>query len=135
MHIIITILFLMLPAMESGKADITIVIENIKNDNGQIIIGICNSKDNFPKKPLIRKSVSIKNGVANLVLKDIEYGEYAISIIHDENSNGKIDFHFYGPPKEQTAASNNAKSIFGPPSWDDAKFFVNKELVVVRISM
>ena len=125
----------MLPTMENSRAEITIVIENIKHNNGQIIIGICNSDENFPKKPFIRKSVSIKDGIATLVLKDIEYGEYAVSIIHDENSNGKIDFHFYGPPKEHTAASNNAKSFFGPPSWEDAKFLVDKELVEVRIRM
>ncbi len=125
----------MLPTMENNRAEITIVIENIKHDNGQIIIGVCNSEANFPKKPFIRKSVSIKDGIATLVLKDIEYGEYAISIIHDENNNGKIDFHFYGPPKEHTAASNNAKSFFGPPSWEDAKFIVNKEVVEVRIRM
>ena len=125
----------MLPTMENSRAEITIVIENIKHDNGQIIIGVCNSEENFPKKPFIRKSVRIKDGIATLVLKDIEYGEYAVSIIHDENSNGKIDFHFYGPPKEQTAASNNAKSFFGPPSWEDAKFVVDKELVEVRIRM
>ena len=135
MNFLISILLLLLPIINNDKAEIKIIIENIKHDKGQIIIGICDSEDNFPKKPFIRKSVAIKNGVATLVLKNIEYGEYAISIIHDENSNGKIDFHFYGPPKEQTAASNNAKSFFGPPSWDDAKFIIDKEFVEVKIRM
>jgi len=135
MHLLISILLIIIPALGNDNAELTIIIENIKHDKGQIIIGICDSEDSFPKKPFIRKSVKIKNGVAILLLKDIKYGEYAVSIIHDENSNNKIDFHFYGPPKEQTAASNNAKSFFGPPNWDDAKFVVDKEVVEIKISM
>ncbi len=132
---IITILLLFVSSVNTKTAELTIIIDNIPNDNGVIIIGICDSKDNFPKKPFIRKSISIKNGIAKIILKDLNYGEYAISIIHDENNNGKLDFHFYGPPKEKTSASNNASSFFGPPAWEDAKFVINKSIIEHKISM
>jgi uncharacterized protein (DUF2141 family) len=52
-------------------------------------------------------------------------GEYAISIIHDKNRNGRLDTNFIGIPKEPFGFSNNPKIKFGPPSFSDAKFAHN----------
>jgi len=41
-------------------------------------------------------------------------GKYAVSVFHDENSNGKLDTNFLGIPREGVGASNNAKGHFGP---------------------
>jgi uncharacterized protein (DUF2141 family) len=36
-------------------------------------------------------------------------GTYAISVFHDENSNGKLDTNLLGIPREGVSASNNRK--------------------------
>jgi len=41
-------------------------------------------------------------------------GRYAVSVFHDENSNGKMDTNFIGIPREGVGASNNAKGHLGP---------------------
>ena len=56
-------------------------------------------------------------------------------MIHDENANGKIDFNILHIQKEKTAASNNAKGYFGPPSFSDAAFEVKEEIVEQNIRM
>ena len=119
----------------SDTSELTIIVKNINSNKGQIIIGLCNSENTFPKEPFIRKSVPIIDGQAKLVLSGIKFGEYAISVLHDKNNNNKLDFHFYGPPSEKTAASNNAKRMFGPPLWKDAKFSINKDKVSIIINM
>jgi uncharacterized protein (DUF2141 family) len=49
-------------------------------------------------------------------------GDYAVSVFHDQNSNGKLDRNFMGMPKEGVGASNDAAGHFGPPKSDDARF-------------
>jgi len=53
---------------------------------------------------------------------DVAPGEYAVSVFHDENSNGKLDRNFMGMPKEGVGASDDAVGHFGPPKYDDARF-------------
>jgi uncharacterized protein (DUF2141 family) len=54
-------------------------------------------------------------------------GDYAISAIHDENDNRKLDKSFIGMPTEGVAFSNNAKISFGPPKFDKVRFHVDGE--------
>ncbi|MCK5845920.1 MAG: DUF2141 domain-containing protein [Bacteroidales bacterium] len=124
-----------MPLSSNKTGTISITIENIESNEGQIIIGLCNSKDSYPKKPIIRKIIIIENGETKLEIPNIAYGKYAISVIHDENSNGKLDFYFFGPPKEKTAASNNPKNTFGPPSWEESNFILDKENISINISL
>lgn len=50
----------------------------------------------------------------------ITAGTYAVSVFHDENSNGKLDTKFMGIPREGVGASNDAKGHLGPPKFDAA---------------
>jgi len=56
---------------------------------------------------------------------DVPKGEYAVSVYHDENSNGVMDKNMFGIPSEDYASSNNAKGVMGPPKYADAKFKIN----------
>ena len=63
-------------------------------------------------------------------------GEYAVSIAHDENSNGKVDFSWLHIPNEGYGVSNNAKGFMSPPSYSDAKFELNKsQRVDIKINV
>jgi len=54
-------------------------------------------------------------------------GVYAVSAIHDENDNRKLDKSFIGMPTEGVAFSNNAKIAFGPPKFEKVRFHVEGE--------
>lgn len=115
------------------KKSITIKVTNIKSNKGILMVAIYSCKKDFLKKPYLKSIGKIKNKKSTIIFKDIEPGTYAISIIHDINSNKKLDFNFLGIPKEPTAASNNAKGTFGPPSFKDAKFKIGKENITQTI--
>ena len=53
---------------------------------------------------------------------ELPAGQYAVGIFHDVNLNNKMDNNFLGLPKEQYGFSNNARALFGPPSFEDAAF-------------
>ncbi len=129
------VFFLSISFTINNKARIKVNITNIQNNKGQVIVALYNNEADFPKKPFISKINKIIDGKSVVILDDIKNGNYAIAIIHDENSNGKLDFNILGMPSEKTAASNNAKGFFGPPSWEDAVFIVENKNVVQEIEM
>jgi uncharacterized protein (DUF2141 family) len=45
-----------------------------------------------------------------------------VSVVHDENANGKLDTNFVGMPREGVGASNDAKGHMGPPKFNAASF-------------
>lgn len=61
-------------------------------------------------------------------------GSYALSIIHDENGNGKLDT-FVKIPREGYGFSGNPPMRFGPPKFGEASFTLTpgRNLQVVRM--
>jgi uncharacterized protein (DUF2141 family) len=109
---------------------LTINVTALKNSQGQVIIDIFNNDNGYPMKTenaILRKKLTIpEDGNVVFYIDGLEKGEYAFALIHDENSNNKLDLNFIGIPKEGAGASNNAKGIMGPPDYKDAKFNFNK---------
>ncbi len=135
---LILILFIFLNGIFILNAQNTIEVEvsNFESNKGAAYIGLYNAENSFLENEYKGEIVEIKNKKAVLVFKDIPDGTYAVSVFHDEDGNGKLTTGFLGIPKERYGASNNAKGVFGPPKWDNAKFEVrNGELVKQTISL
>ncbi|MEI6847383.1 MAG: DUF2141 domain-containing protein [Chlorobiaceae bacterium] len=117
---------------------ITVHVKGLKNSNGMLGIALYTAKKGFPDKPeyafatLVNKCSSSSNEAA---FKNIPYGTYAVSVLHDENSNGKMDKTFIGIPKEGFGVSNNPKIRRGPPSFDEALFSFNSQQLDLTIEM
>ena len=107
---------------QETKVDLKIRIDGFKNENGKVMVGLYDSERNFLKKPLRSVKTKIEKKSAYVVFENLDKGEYAFSLYHDENNNGKIDKNFMGIPKEDYLASNNARGVMGPPKYADAKF-------------
>lgn len=110
-------------AQQTGNLHVE--INSIRTDDGKVAIAVHNGPEGFPggaENIVASKSVDIENGKAIAEFNDLPLGEYAISVIHDENNNGELDTNWIGIPKEGVGASNNAKGRMGPPKYDDAKF-------------
>jgi uncharacterized protein (DUF2141 family) len=59
-----------------------------------------------------------------VVLKDIKPGTYAVSVVHDENNDGKMNQVMgFGPPKEGVGSSRPISSI---PKWDKVKITIKE---------
>lgn len=131
-------LMFLLVSADSPTGTIKIEITNLKNDKGNVKLSLYNSPDGFPKeaeKAVKVAAIPIKDGKAYIEFPNMPYGEYAVILLHDENNNDKMDFHFYGPPKEGYAASNGAKGTFGPPDFEDARFPLDKNTVTVTMKL
>jgi uncharacterized protein (DUF2141 family) len=117
---------------------IHVEISNLRTDNGQVLCALYSSSADFPKhadKAVARAKSSVSNHHAVCEFPDIAPGTYAVSAIHDENSNGKLDTNFIGIPREGVGASNDAKGHFGPPKFDAASFKYAGARLDLKITM
>ena len=124
-----------LNAQESNKNDVTVIISNLKSNNGKVFVALHNSESTFLEKGIKSDIKKIENNSCTVTFKDLPNGIYAISMFHDENNNKKMDTNFMGIPKEDYGCSNNAKGFMGPPKWKDAKFEINNKSIVQEIKL
>lgn len=129
------------PAPASADpSTVTVKVKGIRNAKGKIDVVLYASSAGFPLDPsgaAAMKQVDIdpKTMTATIVFEKLPQGAYAATVLHDENLVGKMEFDSQGMPLEGYGISNNPDSSSGPPSFDDAKFKVDKPDVAIDISM
>ena len=104
---------------------IHVEISGLRSDKGQMLCALFASADAFPKKAekaVARLTAKIAERQAVCDFGGVAPGTYAVSVVHDENSNGKLDTNFIGMPREGVGASNDAKGHMGPPKFGAAAF-------------
>lgn len=102
---------------------LTLSIPNLHNAHGQLLVQIVNEQ-NETIKSLIQK---IDKTPFELQITDLLPNKnYAIAVVHDENSSGNIDTNFLGIPKEGYGFSNNPKATFGKPALQTQLFSLNQ---------
>jgi len=106
---------------------IHVEISGLRNDKGQMLCALFSSAqaEAFPKKAdkaVARPTAKIAERQAVCDFAGVAPGTYAVSVVHDENSNGKLDTNFIGMPREGVGASNDAKGHMGPPKFSAASF-------------
>ncbi|NAS32881.1 DUF2141 domain-containing protein [Flavobacteriaceae bacterium R38] len=111
-------------AQENKKGiDITVVVENIKSNEGKVLFSL-HTSETFMKGAGIQNTASnIEDGKVKITFTNVPEGTYAVMVLHDANDNNRMDFEPNGMPKESYGISNNDMS-FGPPQFDAAKFEV-----------
>jgi len=117
---------------------IHVEIGGLRSDKGQVLCAIYSSADGFPKKgdkAVAHAKSSISDGHAVCEFPRLNAGAYAISVFHDENSNGRLDTNLMGIPREGVGASNSAKGHFGPPKFDAAAFRFSGSRPEVKITV
>ena len=97
-------------------------VKNIKYDKGKIFIAVFDDEKAFMKDRFSAKSVNVYSTDDLKIELKLPIGKYAISIFHDINNNEKLNTNFMGVPKEPFGFSNNPKTNFGPPDFQNASF-------------
>lgn len=112
--------------------NLTVNISGLSSDKGTLLVGVYNKKEDFLNKQFKSEISKIEDKKSIIIFKNLPKGEYAVSFVHDENDNKKMDTNFMGIPKEDYGCSNNATGFMGPPKYEDAKFMLeeNKSITI-----
>ncbi len=126
-------------AMLSAAAPVTrldVQVDNLRSLKGMIRICLTADPDNFPAcvddaKALTR---TLPASVHATSFSGLPQRGYALAIIHDENSNAKLDT-IAGIPREGYGFSRNAAVRFGPPRFDAARFMLAGDAEMQQVKM
>jgi uncharacterized protein (DUF2141 family) len=119
---------------------VTVTITGFRNDKGRVDGLIFSGPQGFPEEDARafdkqEAEIDPKTLSAQLVFRNVPRGYAAVSILHDENMNRRIDKNFIGIPKEGYGTSNNPRKAKHTPRWDEGRFLVDKpeEAIVIRL--
>jgi uncharacterized protein (DUF2141 family) len=99
---------------------LTIEINQLENNTGQVILEFCNEKG----EKISGYIQSIENNKSIILINDLKPGSYSFKYFHDENQNKKLDVNWIGMPKEGFGFSNDATGTFGPPDLEKTVFTI-----------
>ncbi|MGK2924798.1 MAG: DUF2141 domain-containing protein [Lysobacterales bacterium] len=122
-------LFALVPVLGLAQvADISVRVVRAEPATGTLEISLFNSAETFLQEPFLQTSGPVnEDGRYAALFAKVPTGEYAVVVVHDENGNGKLDNGFLGIGGEGYAFSNDARPLFGRPSFERAKFAVEND--------
>jgi len=113
--------------LPEGAGQLIVKISGLRNHTGELFVSLFSGREGFPDDPdmaLINRHQPITGDSGNIVFDDLPYGDYAISLLHDENLDGRMNTSIVGAPREGFGFSGNPKSKMGPPEYDETRFLL-----------
>lgn len=124
---------------EEEVGTIVCQVHAFRNSKGSIKLTLYNRPEGFPED--LRVAVATKkikvsgHKYTEVRFRNVPYGQYAIAGLHDENDSSEMDYNWLGLPKEGYCFSNDAEPFLSAPSFEAARFVLQEEKKVVRITM
>lgn len=116
------------PAATSGMPRLHVTAHGAHSSAGNVtftLYGEDPSRFLKPRGSLLVTRAPITGEHAELCFAVSAPGTYAVAIYHDENNNHHFDRNFLGLPAEGYGFSNDAPTLFGPPSFSAARVLVH----------
>lgn len=132
---------LCLPAFtpESNQSTLTVEFNNIRNRDGKIFVFIYSYENQYPDNPYLhfeidKKRVSDLGTLKFIVPNNLDRGQYAVSVLDDENANEDLDM-FFGLPTEGYGFSNNVAPFFAMPDYNELLFDLESNKKTINLTL
>ena len=109
----------------ADTGEVEVIITGIRNNRGQIVIGVFKDEDSFRKEEAFISKTFQKKGIVNGEMKvsfNLEPGVWGLSLLDDENSSGLMEYTFIGIPKEGFGFSDYYHAGLTKPKLEAFKF-------------
>lgn len=104
-------------ALATG-GDFTVEVRQVRNGQGMVRALLFAKDEGFPDRQasaVARAEVKAAKGTLKLVFRNVNPGRHAVSVLHDEDGDGKAGVNFIGIPTEGVGVSGkmgNTKPVF-----------------------
>jgi uncharacterized protein (DUF2141 family) len=114
-------------------------VKGIRSTTGQLCVAVFANETEFKsEKPIWEMKYpkdTIKKGEFRLNIQ-LKAGKYGLSVLDDENGNGRMNYNMLGIPKEGFGFSNYFHRGIKVPSFNQFSFFLEKdEIPDIRVVM
>lgn len=120
-------------AQSAAKCTITVKVTGIHGTDGNVKVNLWSDPATVAQSRVAE--IDAKTMTATAAFENMAPGTYSVSVIHDLNNNGKLDFNEMGMPVEGYGHSNNPAQRMGPPNFEETKFTVNQPARSVEIKL
>ncbi|HEX3683367.1 MAG TPA: DUF2141 domain-containing protein [Bryobacteraceae bacterium] len=123
-------------APATGNCTLVIHVTGFRNQKGVAGGTLFTSPDGWPEdndKSFRHGPFPIAGDHATLTFDRLPPGRYGVAVLHDENSNHKLDRNFLRVPKEGFGFANNPHVGLSAPKWEDST--VNVACPVTEINI
>ncbi len=116
-------------------------VDGFENLEGKLAIAIFNTEQSFNAGNETYKDSTLSINTYNMevIINDIDPGEYVISVFHDFDENGELtltSFLGFDIPAEGFGFSNNPTIGFSQPTYNDCRFNIEEqETLIVPITL
>ena len=126
---LVNIIFSLFSLVATETVDLSVTIEGISQVKGEMHIGVYNKSEGFREidQTFLNNIVDVKGNTVKCKFESVPTGNYAVSVFHDLNGNGKLDKGLFGIPSEPYGFSSNPTISFGPPSFEECKVILKAD--------
>ncbi|PMB48621.1 hypothetical protein CEN39_22715 [Fischerella thermalis CCMEE 5201] len=119
----------------NSNIKLTVVVDGIRNQKGQICLRIHNDEQGFPFTDTSEVQSGCVQIQGNSIKKDfygLKPGTYAVAVVDDQDGDYKLNRNFLGVPQEGFGVSNNPTISIktGVPKFQDASFSLKKNKTI-----
>jgi uncharacterized protein (DUF2141 family) len=123
--VILAIALPVLPSLSQSTSTVLLEVSSFKNTRGTLNCRLFTKASDFPDgEGILTLRTPITGTNTTCTFPNVEPGTYAVAVVHDENSNGKLDKNFVGVPSEGYGVSNNKTYALSAPKWDESIFTI-----------
>ena len=121
-------------AAPSGRIDVEVA--GLRSAKGNLLICVTRDATHFPdceRDPASRRlTLAATTNAAHF--PGLPSGDYAVSVVHDENGNGRLDMTLR-VPREGVGFSRNPRLLFGPPRFANVRVAVGSQPVEQKVQL
>ncbi|MCW9683106.1 DUF2141 domain-containing protein [Dolichospermum planctonicum UHCC 0167] len=122
-------------AQAESTTSLTVVVNGIRNQTGEICLRVYNSEKGFPdnaKSEVKSGCTKITGNSIKQVFSGLKPGNYAVAVVDDQNGDHKLNKDFFGIPEEGFGISRNpiVSISTGTPKFKNASFKVDKNTTI-----
>ena len=114
------LLMALVGAGAAQAGDVTVTLTGVQARGGQLLISL-QTREQFMQPTGLGEIVQNPTaGTTTVTFRDVPAGDYAVSVLHDQNGDGQMQVSEIGIPTEGWAMSHGAE-LRGPPTFAQVK--------------
>jgi uncharacterized protein (DUF2141 family) len=126
------------PVGAEPRGTLEVEVRGFRSGRGLLRAKLVAAPDGFPGSDahvVAKRKLPIRGDRVRLAFEDVPYGEYALVVLHDEDDDGALARGWLGLPAEGLAFSNGARIRRGPPSFEEARFALDRPRVELDVDL
>jgi uncharacterized protein (DUF2141 family) len=134
--LVCTLIAGILATSATQAAELVVKVNDVRTQKGQLRLAVFNSANAWDGKAeaVASQALDATATEVDFHFPGLAAGRYAVSVMHDENGNGKLDSNFMGIPLEGYGFSNDPQ-VMRKATFDEAAFAVGADDTTIELHL